>query len=345
MPIPKETILAHPYQYLFGPVPSRRFGRSLGIDLTPYKTCSLDCIFCQLGRTRNKTVAPEAFVPTGAVLAEIDDWLKKGGMADVITLSGSGEPTLHCGFGEVLDFVRQRSGIPTVLLTNGTLLGATAVREAAAKADVVKVSLSAWNQASYEWVNRPHPKLRFNQLVAGQKAFREQFSGSLWIEVFLIQGINSQPENVKKIAALCKDIGPDRIQLNTAVRPPAEDFAMPLSRDQLSALSPLFYPAAEIIAEYNPEHAPDVHANQRTIFSMLQRRPCTMEQIADTFGMHLNEVSKYLGNLMRSGRIEVKHKNTAIYYAAVRTDESGDASEDRAGFMGRRRRKTSDSVA
>ena len=149
------------YKYLFGPVPSRRLGRSLGVDLTPHKTCSLDCVFCQLGRTTEKTIARQEYVPTDKVLAELAEWLDRDGQADYITLSGSGEPTLHSGFGKVLEFIRSKSVIPAVLLTNGTMLQLPEVREAAACANVVKISLSAWNQASYEWVNRPHNQLRF----------------------------------------------------------------------------------------------------------------------------------------------------------------------------------------
>ena len=208
------------YNYLFGPVPSRRFGRSLGVDLTPYKTCSLDCIFCQLGRTTEKTVERKEYVPTDIVLSELKDWLNKDGEADYITLSGSGEPTLHSRFGEVLEFIRSNSKIPAVLLSNGTMLNLPEVRDAAACANVVKCSLSAWNQVSCEWVNRPHPQLRFDHLIKGQKDFRAQFKGQLWIEVFLIAGTNSTPTNVRKIADLAKGIGPDRIHLNTAVRPP-----------------------------------------------------------------------------------------------------------------------------
>ncbi len=305
------------YHYLFGPVPSRRFGRSLGVDLTPYKTCSFDCVFCQLGRTTNKTVARKECVPVDAVLAELDEWLKTDGKADYITLSGSGEPTLHSRFGEVLEFIRAHSAIPSVLLTNGTMLCLPEVRSAASRANVVKVSLSAWNQASYECVNRPHPQLRFDQLVEGQKAFRAQFKGELWMEVFLIWGMNSIPADVGKIAAIAREIGPDRIQLNTAVRPPAEGFATALPKERMEALTRLFYPAAEIIAEFNTNNASDVRANQDTILSMLRRRPCTAEQIADVFGMHLNEVSKYLGKLMRTDQIRAERKNTALYYTAV----------------------------
>jgi len=305
------------YQYLFGPVPSRRLGRSLGIDLTPYKTCSLDCVFCQLGRTPVKTVKRREYVDTDGVFSELKDWLETDGQADYITLSGSGEPTLHLRFGEVLKFIRKNSTIPSVLLTNGTMLYLPEVREAAAHANVVKVSLSAWDQAPYEWVNRPHPQLPFDQQVEGQKAFRAQFEGKLWMEVFLIKGMNSMLKDVRKIAALAKEIAPDRIQLNTAIRPPAEDFVMPLSEKQMSTLTHLFQPNAEIIAEFNTYRSRDVQATQNTILAMLQRRPCTAEQIANGFSIHINEVLKYLGILMHTGRISTERKDAAVYYIAA----------------------------
>lgn len=313
------------YNYLFGPVPSRRFGRSLGVDLTPYKTCSLDCIFCQLGRTTEKTVARKEYVPTDIVLSELKDWLNKDGRADYITLSGSGEPTLHSRFGEVLEFIRSNSKIPAVLLSNGTMLNLPEVRDAAACANVVKCSLSAWNQVSYEWVNRPYPQLRFDYLIKGQKDFRAQFKGQVWMEIFLIAGTNSTPANVRKIADLAKEIGPDRIHLNTAVRPPSEDYATALSEKRMEALTDLFHPPAEIIADFKAKHSNHVRANQETIFSMLQRRPCTADQIADVFDMHLNEVSKYLGKLIRTGQIRSELKKRAVYYLAVSRKEKDKA--------------------
>ena len=304
------------YKHLFGPVPSRRLGRSLGVDLSPFKTCSLNCVFCQLGLTSEMTLERKEYVPTEDVLSELDRWLKTEGRADYITLAGSGEPTLHTRFGEVIDFIRKNSSIPAALLTNGTMLHLPEVREAAAIAQVVKVSLSAWDQTSYEWVNRPHPQLRFEDLIEGQKTFRAQFKKDLWMEVFLMGGINAFPSDVKKIAALAKEIGPDRIQLNTVVRPPAEDFAAPLTRDRLETLTVLFDPAAEVIAEFKTDQAGPIPANQETILSMLQRRPCTSDQISDTFDMHLNEVSKYLGNLMRTKQIRTERKDGEVYYAA-----------------------------
>ena len=292
------------YKYLFGPVPSRRFGRSLGVDLTSYKICSLDCVFCQLGRTTNKTVTREEYIPTDAVIAEITEWLRTDGKADYITLSGSGEPTLHSRFGEVLEFIRKNSEIPAVLLTNGTMLHLPEAREAASYANVVKVSLSAWDHVSYRWVNRPHSRLRFEELVKGQRTFRKQFRGELWMEVFIVAGMNSTPA----------DVG--RIQLNTVVRPPAEEFAEALSGERLSSLCHLFRPTAEVIAEFSTEKDISLQANKETVLAMLRRRPCTADQIAKGFGMHLNEVSKYLGNLMRTGQIHAERKNMTVYYAA-----------------------------
>lgn len=304
------------YRYLFGPVPSRRFGRSLGVDLTPRKTCSFDCVFCQLGRTTHKTMTRKEYVPTEAVLAELESWCKEDGNADYITLSGSGEPTLHSGFGEVLQFIRSRSSIPAVLLTNGTLLHLPAVQEAASHAHIVKVSLSAWDQVSFGWINRPHTELSFDGIIEGQKAFRARFKGQLWLEVFLIAGMNSLVPEVTKIAALAKEIRPDRIHLNTAVRPPSEEFAAPVCKERLASLAYLFCPEAEVVAEFAPKLKVEMRADQEGIYTMLQRRPCTAQEIAETFSMHPNEVSKYLGTLLGDKRIRAQVASSLLYYVA-----------------------------
>ncbi len=311
--------MAKRYQYLFGPVPSRRLGRSLGVDLTPLKTCTLDCIFCQLGRTRNKTLERRAWVPVDVVLDELADWFDAGGRADYVTLSGSGEPTLHAEFGRALEAVRNHP-IPSVLLTNGTLLHLPEVREAALNADVVKVSVSAWHDASFQWVNRPHPDLAFDGLVEGIRAFQGRFKGELWIEVFLVMGFNTAPADVQKIAAILRDIRPARIHLNTAVRPPAEDFAAPLPPDRMKELARLFDPPATVIAEAVINGGAAFQANEDVILAMLRRRPCTMHQIAQAFGMHVNEVSKYLGILMRRGLLTTFRNPAGVFYRASGAD-------------------------
>jgi wyosine [tRNA(Phe)-imidazoG37] synthetase (radical SAM superfamily) len=304
------------YRYLFGPVPSRRFGRSLGIDLTPLKTCSLDCIFCQLGRTIKKTLIRDAYVPTAEVIKEIEQWLKSGVVADYLTLSGSGEPTLHAQFGQVLAFLRNHP-IPSVLLTNGTLFHLPEVREAASQARVVKVSLSAWDQHSFEWVNRPHRGLDFMTMLDGLRDFRKGFDGQLWLEVFLLSGINAMPKDVEKIARLAHDLKPDRIHLNTIARPPAEDFAAAVPMAQLEQLSGLFEPPARIATGFSTHRTPKTIADESSILAMLERRPCTINQITAAFGMHINEVSKILGHLMRSNQIRADLRNTEVYYTSL----------------------------
>ncbi|WP_419662495.1 radical SAM domain protein [Desulfosarcina variabilis str. Montpellier] len=302
------------YSYLFGPVPSRRFGRSLGIDLIPLKTCSLDCVFCQLGRTTCKTLDREEYVPTTDVIKEIETWLKSGVEADYLTLSGSGEPTLHAQFGQVLDFLRPQS-IPSVLLTNGTLFHLPEVREAAGLARVVKVSLSAWDQHSFEWVNRPHAQLDFMTIYKGLQEFRNAFDGQLWLEVFLLAGINAMAKDTEKIARLTRDLKPDRIHLNTIARPPAEDFAAPVPMAQLEQLAGLFDPPAQIAADFTPRRTSKTIADEASILAMLARRPCTMKQVEAAFGIHLNEVSKILGHLIRNDRIRADIRNDDVYYA------------------------------
>jgi len=310
--------MAKQYRYLFGPVPSRRFKRSLGVDLTPLKTCNFDCVFCQLGRTRRKTVLRNEYAPIDTVLKELKEWLATDGYADYITLSGSGEPTLHTKFGEVLTFLK-KAAKPSVLLTNGSFLSDPHVRKDAALADIVKVSMSAWDQNSFELINRPHQDISFNKFVDGQKKFRKIFTGQMWMEVFLLFGINSRPADVSKLAAIAKEINPDRIQLNTVARPPAEEFAAALPHDSMQTLCRLFDPPAEIIADFDAPFSDSIQATEADILAMLQRRPCTINQIANSFNMHVNEVSKYLGKLINSNTITIYtvHKNSEVYYSAI----------------------------
>ncbi len=304
------------YRYLFGPVPSRRFGRSLGIDLTPFKTCSLDCIFCQLGKTTNKTCVRKEYVPLNEVTQEITKWLDSGVSADYLTLSGSGEPTLHSGFGDVLAFVGNMTEIPTVVLTNATLLYLPEVRDSACNARIVKVSLSAWDQASFETINRPCEGLSFDLLVEGQKALRRQFDGEIWMEVVMLEGLNTNDEDVKKIAALAAEIGPDKVHLNTAVRPPAEAYATQVTPGRLSELAKFFTPAGEIVAAFSSRQAKTTAVQGDEIEAMLRRRPCTAEQVASSFGMHLNEVSKYLGHMLHTGKIRSERTDNGVFYFA-----------------------------
>jgi wyosine [tRNA(Phe)-imidazoG37] synthetase (radical SAM superfamily) len=202
------------------------------------------------------------------------------------------------------------------------------VRHEARRADIVKISLSAWDQPSYEWVNRPHPDLRFDQIINGQKAFRDQFRGEIWVEVFLIMGVNSNPADVARISRVATQIRPDRIHLNTAVRPPAEEFVAPLSREKLESLTRIFDPPAEVIAACQPKGGEERHGSLEKIHGILERRPCTANEIAHVFGMHINEVLKYLGKLAREGRVCLRRMDHSLYYMAS-NDPAKDEEENK----------------
>ena len=302
------------YQYLFGPVPSRRFGRSLGIDVTPMKTCSFDCVFCQLGRTTVETTDRAEYVPFDAVCAEMDQWLHTDGGADVLTFAGSGEPTLYSRLGELIDFIKSRTALPVILLSNGTLLNRPDVRAEAAKADVVKVSLSAWDEASFQQINRPAPGLSFDGLIAGERAFREEFGGDLWLEVFLANGINSAPEQVRRIAELVAGIRPDKIHLNTAVRPPAETNVLPLSPEELAVLCELFSPRAEVVAPFAVSGAPALAPVPEELLCSIRRHPATAGQLAAVTGSHPAAIQAALAPLVASGELRTETRAGEVYY-------------------------------
>ncbi len=302
-------------RHLFGPVPSRRLGRSLGVDLVPFKTCDFDCIFCQLGRTTNRTMERRPYVPAAVVIEELRAWLAAGNGADTITMAGSGEPTLNSDLGQIIAWTRRATTIPVALLTNGALLWDAEVRAQAARATLVKVSLSAWDQTSLEQVNRPAHGIEFGKVLEGLKRFRKEFQGTLWMEVFLVWGTNATPEDVRRIAALAAEVSPDRVQLNTAVRPPCEAYAYAVPQDRLKALAELFTPPAEVIAEYSQESSARSRASEADIATMLARRPCTLDQICQVFGLHRNEALKYLGKLSRTGRIRPVRQGDQVFYA------------------------------
>lgn len=298
------------YKYLFGPVPSRRLGRSLGLDVTPFKTCSFDCVFCQCGCTTRLITERGEFVPFEEVCAEIARWLKEDGAADCITFAGSGEPTLYSRLGELIRFIKARTNIPVIVLSNGALLHRIAVRDELLKADIVKVSLSAWDAVSFKKINRPAPGLTFTQLLEGQRDFRTVFPGVLWMEVFLMEGVNAAPDQVLKIAAVVAGIRPDRIHLNTAVRPPAEKVALPVTNEKLAALCGLFTPPAEVIAPFAANAGSAAGLNIEKLIDLIRRHPATAAQLAESFSVEPAAIIP----LLEDPRLQTDVRGGETYY-------------------------------
>jgi wyosine [tRNA(Phe)-imidazoG37] synthetase (radical SAM superfamily) len=302
------------YQYLFGPVPSRRLGRSLGVDLIPFKTCTMDCVYCQLGETTCEISERGDYVPMRDVLAELDRWHAQGGVADHITLAGSGEPTLHSHFGDVFRWVREHTDMASVLLTNGSLLHVPEVRADAALADKVKVTLSAWDEASFQQIHRPAQGVTFDLLVKGERAFREEYGGELSVEVFIVDGVNSQADKVLHIADVVDSINPDRIDVNTAVRPPAVAGVAPSSAEHLQALAEVFGPKAEVVASFKKQGTPALEISEEDLLGLIKRHPATCLQLAREFNLSENRMYKTLKKMVSEGLLQAESRDDETYY-------------------------------
>lgn len=289
---------------VFGPIPSRRLGRSLGIDLVPGKTCSYDCIYCQLGRTEKKTVSRRAFVPMTDILMEVEERLAAGAKADYLTLSGSGEPTLHADCGDIIRTLKTLTHTPIAVLTNASLLWDPAVRDELMAADLVVPSLDSGDSKTFTRINRPHRSLAFDTVVEGLVAFSREFTGQLWLEVFLLAGINDSEEQVRRIAAVAERIRTDRIQINTVSRPPAEHEAQAPDRDILEQRAALFSGVVEVVPDFDGtlrEH--EFMAGKARVLDLLGRRPHTLDEISAVLLLNPNEALKLLEGLLHEGMI------------------------------------------
>lgn len=272
-------------QYVFGPIPSRRLGRSLGVDIIPRKLCTLDCVFCEVGRTSMRAIRRREYMPAQEILAELRDILSEYPPVDVVTISGSGEPTLNSALGTIIRGIKQMTKIPVAVITNGTLLYFDEVRDDLVHADIVLPSLNAATQEIFERVSRPHPKLRIQTIIRGLKSFRREYAGKLWLEVLVVNGINDGDEEIKKLRDIIEDIKPDKIQLNTVVRPPTEPWAEAVSDERLAQIQEMFGPHCEVIgSNESPEEIKIENGNLKIILSILDRRSMTVEHLAQALG-------------------------------------------------------------
>lgn len=311
---------AQTYSYVYGPVPSRRLGRSLGIDLVPLKTCSYDCVYCQLGRTTDKTIDLCAFGDADDILREVERKLGSDPTPpDYIGLAGSGEPTLNTHIGAVIEGIKHMTDVPVAVLTNGSLLWMPEVSDALMAADVVLPSLDACDPALFARVNRPHPHLSFEQMVDGIASFTKRFAGEVWLEVLLLGHLTGIPSQVEKIATLAEAISPTRVQLNTVCRPPAERSALTVPPAELLALSSLFKAEVDIISHGDVETHGSAAIEDRSadVLALLQRRPCTVKDIADGLHLHMNDVLKQVDILVANDDVTTTRVEDRIYYAAA----------------------------
>ena len=313
--------MAHPkptgniHHYLYGPVLSRRLGFSLGVDLLPFKTCSMNCVYCQLGSQPKTTVRRKEFIPTEAILSQIRAALQGRQRIDAVTFSGSGEPTLHSGIRRIIRGIKRMTGVPVVILTNSSGLINKKGRETLFEADIVVPSLDAATQPVFEKINRPHPSLTVEKIINGLVRFRREYKGRIWLEIMLVKGMNDGPSHLRKMKDAVARIQPDKVQLNTVVRPPAETSARPLSRPELERIKSHFGERAEIIADFKTKgQSPAAGDISEAILATASRRPVTASEISLALGKPLGMISKHLVRLIRKGKVRpVLHKGLTYY--------------------------------
>lgn len=261
----------------------------------------------------------EAYVPAGAIVEQVERKLKLIGPPDFITMAGSGEPTLNSGLAEVISGIKEISDVPVAVLTNGSLLGDPDVAGACLSTDLVVPSLDAGDEETFQAVNRPCEGITLSRVVNGLCSFRERFDGAIWLEVFLLDGINSGKEQLETMSALIERVRPDRVQLNTVARPPAEPFANPVTPEVFEMAKRLFGKNAEIVLRPHGTHSRAGRAARQEILDLVARRPCTLEDISRALHLHEAEASKMLGELAEDGLLEYRDLEGKKYYSTPLT--------------------------
>lgn len=317
-------------KYVFGPVASRRLGKSLGIDPIPVKTCNWNCIYCQLGRTAPVANVRKEYFPSEKIVAEVKEAVQKHkpGEIDWITFVGSGEPTLHSQLGWMIREIKNFTSIPVAVITNGSLLHLEEVREELSAADAVLPTLDAGTESLYRKINRPHPEITFERLIDGLKSFRKVYQGKLWVEVMLIHGLTDTEENLQALAIIFQQIHPDIVHLSLPVRPPAEHYVKPADEEGLLRAVAIIGRTAEVVRP--SEILTDISRFDQPLEALadiISRHPLSEDEIKRSLSRWSDEeVARSLKALAQSGRARVIERyNTRFWTLASGqyTDKQG----------------------
>ena len=298
---------SRPGRYVFGPVPSRRLGKSLGVDLIPAKTCSLDCVYCQLTRTDAHTVERGSYVDWRAVVEEVQQVLASGQEVDAITISGSGEPTLNQDIGRVLQTLAKITDATRVVITNGTLLWRADVRRDLAAADLVMPSLDAVTPQAFAAVNRPAAGLTLDQHLCGLQTFASETDARVWLEILLFEGLNDSEEDLQALLTFVAKLPSERLQLNTVVRTPVERaLARPASPGTMARFHQelsRIHPFVEIIGTFKAPAETRRAVTDVEVLAALSRRPCQREELAASTGADPVALGLVLDELQATGQV------------------------------------------
>jgi len=306
------------FKYVYGPVPSRRLGRSLGVNPIPFKTCNYSCVYCQLGRTSPLTNTQRDFFPPGQILEEIRTAAKlHTDDTDCVTFVGEGEPTLCKSLGDLIGRTKEMIGLPVAVITNGSLLHRDDVRHRLGQADVVMPSLDAADQETFQKVNRPHGTLKITEIVDGMARFRQMFHGQLWIEVMLIRGVNEGEEALLEVRRALDRIAPDRVYVNVPIRPPAESWVTAPDTEGLVRAHALLGDVVFIdVSESGVFSTAGFDSPVEAVSMIVRRHPMRMEQILKTLDMFSQEaIDVALQALKADGKMQEVLYRGDVYYA------------------------------
>ena len=238
-------------RYIYGPVASRRLGVSLGVSLTPHKTCPFDCVYCQLGATTDKTSERAAYVPSADIIAEVKAWIEANPdqlkTLAFITLAGAGEPTLHSGIASIIAQIQKIASVPVAVITNACLLTDAAVRRDLLQADLIVPSLDAASAEVFARIDRPLSGVKIDDIIEGLAGLRREYRGRIWLEIMLVKGFNDDIRHIRKLKEAIERINPDKIQLTSPVRSTTEKDIEPVDEAKLKHIQELFGEKAQII--------------------------------------------------------------------------------------------------
>lgn len=311
------------YKHIFGPVPSRRLGLSLGVDLVCHKTCTLDCIYCECGPTTNLTHKRAAYVPFDEVKAELAHYFENHPDPDYVTFSGSGEPTLSPDIGRVIAFIKEkRAKIRVAVLTNATLLSDPVVRKDLSRADLVMPSLDAVTPETFKKINRPAGQIDIHEIIDGLKAFARSFQGELWLEVFILPGINDAKAELETLGKIIRDINPAQVQLNTLDRPGAVTGLKPASKQDLDRVAGIIDAAnVQIIARVKDLASGDHISDDKMeamVMETIHRRPCTVDDLAAALNLEKGKLEILIKQLILENKVESAIQERGMFYQTIK---------------------------
>lgn len=315
------------YKHLFGPVISRRLGISLGVDVVPYKYCSMDCVYCEVGATTHLINQPEILVDLAEVIKELDDYISKNPKLDYITFSGAGEPLLYSEIGHLINYIKEKyPHYKLALITNSTHLKRGDIQEELMKLDTIMPSLDAVDQAIFETINRPHKDILVSEIITNLIAFNKDFPGQMWLEIFFVPDLNDTEEEVTRMREVIKDINPERVQLNALDRPGTEAWVIQEDRNKLEEIKNFFeadlpqHIIVEIIKKVDKklydENSTSLEIEEK-ILSTIKRRPCTCQDMSQMLNVHINAINKVLHKLIEEKKIEGMHQERGIFYKII----------------------------